>query len=424
MKKMLLTLLALLPLSATVSAQETAGAAAWETAGCSAALGAGRLIATETVIAESPDPTGIYLYTPAIAEGFDGRFVVAVDYGGPGTWQLDGPTSDFGDYSAGNQIRVLLSDDEGATWRDPGARIPMMHEILFKAGSSLYMIGHSGRLLITRSDDNGETWSDPAVLCNEPRWHQSCGAVDIHDGKVTLVYEKWVEEKHPWPGVGPVLMQADVDADLTKASNWKFSELYNPDADIAAAKPSGIPAIKARNAGILETNVVRVYDENSFFYDPSGRSVVLMMRANTGFEDIGVMLKGYEDEDGKLRIGKLQKKGHDVFYTHIPGANLKFHICYDPVTRLYWLVHSQISGTMAQRRRLALSYSPDLLRWTFAGLVAVGPADNAARHYATMMIHGDDIYIVSRSGDLRAKTAHDNNLTTFHKVKDFRKLVY
>ncbi len=123
-------------------------------------------------------------------------------------------------------------------------------------------------------------------------------------------------------------------------------------------------------------------------------------------------------------IGKLQKKGHDVFYTHIPGANLKFHICYDPVTRLYWLVHSQISGTMAQRRRLALSYSPDLLRWTFAGLVAVGPADNAARHYATMMIHGDDIYIVSRSGDLRAKTAHDNNLTTFHKVKDFRKLVY
>ena len=233
-----------------------------------------------------------------------------------------------------------------------------------------------------------------------------------------------MEEKPPWPGGGPVLMPADVDADLTKASNWKFSELYNPDADIAAAKPSGIPAIKARNAGILETNVVRVYDENSFFYDPSGRSVVLMMRANTGFEDIGVMLKGYEDEDGKLRIGKLQKKGHDVFYTHIPGANLKFHICYDPVTRLYWLVHSQISGTMAQRRRLALSYSPDLLRWTFAGLVAVGPADNAARHYATMMIHGDDIYIVSRSGDLRAKTAHDNNLTTFHKVKDFRKLVY
>jgi len=385
---------------------------------------AGRIIATEKVIAESPDPSGIFLYTPAIVEGFDGRFVVAVDYGGPGTWQLDGPTSDFGDYVAGNQIRVLLSDDEGETWRDPGARIPMMHEILFKAGKSLYMIGHSGRLLITRSDDNGETWSEPSVLCGQPRWHQSCGAVDIHDGKVTLVYEKWLEEGHPWPGVGPVLMQAEVDADLTKAANWKFSELYNPDVDIASSVPSGIPASKVRNAGILETNVVRIYDENSFFYDPSGRSVVLMMRAQTGFEDIGVMLRGYEDEDGKLKIGKLRKKQHELFYVHIPGANLKFHVCYDPVTKLYWMVHSQISGTMAQRRRLALSYSPDLLRWTFAGLVAVGPADNAARHYATMMIHGDDIYIVSRSGDLRAKNAHDNNLTTFHKVKDFRNLVY
>ena len=391
---------------------------------CSTPYNCGRLLAGEKVITTSPNPDSIYLYTPAIAEGFGGRFVVAVDYGGPGTYSLDGPKSDFGDYTAGNQIRVLLSDDKGRTWRETPARIPMMHEILFKAGGSLYMIGHSGRLLITRSDDNGETWSEPAVLCPEPRWHQSCTAVDVYDGKVTLVYEKWVAEKHKWPGVGPVLMQAREDADLTDPSNWKFSELYNPDDDMEAARPSGIPVNAPGAPGMLETNVIRVHNPANPFYDATGKSVALLARASTGFPDIGVMLKGYEREDGSLAIGRFRKNEGEVYFVHIPGGDLKFHILYDPESRLYWLLHSQIDGRMNYRRRLALSYSPDLLRWTFAGLVAVGPTDHSARHYATMIQDGDDLFIVSRSGDEKARTAHDGNIVTFHRIKDFRKLIY
>ena len=391
---------------------------------CSTPYNCGRLLAGEKVITTSPNPDSIYLYTPAIAEGFGGRFVVAVDYGGPGTYSLDGPKSDFGDYKAGNQIRVLLSDDKGRTWRETPARIPMMHEILFKAGGSLYMIGHSGRLLITRSDDNGETWSEPAVLCPEPRWHQSCTAVDVYDGKVTLVYEKWVAEKHKWPGVGPVLMQAREDADLTDPSNWKFSELYNPDEDMEAARPSGIPVNAPGAPGMLETNVIRVHNPANPFYDATGKSVALLARASTGFPDIGVMLKGYEREDGSLAIGRFRKNEGEVYFVHIPGGDLKFHILYDPESRLYWLLHSQIDGRMNYRRRLALSYSPDLLRWTFAGLVAVGPTDHSARHYATMIQDGDDLFIVSRSGDEKARTAHDGNIVTFHRIKDFRKLIY
>ena len=147
---------------------------------------------------------------------------------------------------------------------------------------------------------------------------------------------------------------------------------------MAAAVPSGIPAVANQlNAGILETNVVRVHDPERPFYDSTGRSVVLMMRANTGIPDIGVMLRGVEREDGSLAIERLQRNGHEVLFTHIPGANLKFYLCYDEATQLFWLLHSQPDGRMQERRRLALSYSPDLLRWTFAGLVAVGPADNA-----------------------------------------------
>ena len=391
---------------------------------CGGPSGAGRPVADELVIASSPAPDSVFLYTPAIAEGLDGRFVVAVDYGGPGTGILDGPRSDFGDYPAGNQIRVYLSDDKGRTWRETASRIPMMHEILFKAGDRLYMIGHSGRLLITRSDDNGETWSEPAVLCPEPRWHQSCTAVDVYDGKVTLVYEKWVADGHPWPGVGPVLMRADEQADLTQASNWKFSDLYDPDADMDAARPSGIPVVGGKAAGILETNVVRIYNPSHPFYDATGKSVVLLSRASAGFPDIGVMLRGYEREDGSLAVGRCHLDNGDVLFVHIPGANLKFHLVYDPKSELYWLLHSQIDGRMNARRRLALSYSPDLLHWTFAGLVAVGPTDRSARHYATMIVNGDDLCIVSRSGDEQARNAHDGNIVTFHRVRNFRDLVY
>lgn len=189
-----------------------------------------------------------------------------------------------------------------------------------------------------------------------------------------------------------------------------------------AARPSGIPVCKPKNAGMLETNVVRIYDESNPFYDPN--SVVLMARASTGWPDIGVMLKGSFLPDGSLKIERLHKNEGEVFFTHIPGGDLKFHVLYDEKSGLYWLLHSQIDGRMNQRRRLALSYSPDLIRWTFAGLVAVAPADNAARHYATMIIDGDDICVVSRSGDELARTPHDGNIVTFHRVKDFRKLIY
>ena len=47
-----------------------------------------------------------------------------------------------------------------------------------------------------------------------------------------------------------------------------------------------------------------------------------------------------------------------------------------------------------------------------------------ARHYASMVIDGPDLHVLSRSGDHRAKSAHDGNLITFHTVKDFRDLVY
>ena len=74
-----------------------------------------------------------------------------------------------------------------------------------------------------------------------------------------------------------------------------------------------------------------------------------------------------------------------------------------------------------ERRHLGLFWSQNLENWVCAGLVASGCADNAARHYATLAIDGEDLLILSRSGDANACTAHNNNMQTLHRIKDFRR---
>jgi hypothetical protein len=41
-----------------------------------------------------------------------------------------------------------------------------------------------------------------------------------------------------------------------------------------------------------------------------------------------------------------------------------------------------------------------------------------------MAISGDDLLVLSRSGDERAATAHNGNFISFHRIRDFRQLVY
>ena len=71
-----------------------------------------------------------------------------------------------------------------------------------------------------------------------------------------------------------------------------------------------------------------------------------------------------------------------------------------------------------------LHFSKNCVDWCFAGRVADTGDPKQSRNYASMAIDGDDLHVLSRSGDARAKSAHDGNLITFHTVRDFRRLVY
>jgi len=401
-------------------------------------------------VCESPSPTTVFCYTPGLARLDNGRLVATMDFGGPG-WKKGEP-----------QGRAFTSDDHGTSWTQRAA-FPFLHARPFAAGKSVYVLGHAGDLTVIRSDDNGETWGVPAKLTNGQHWHQSACNVWYANGCVYLVMERRVSEKiKTWPvgELAPVLMRAKLTADLTRRESWTFaSELsfhdtipgIETDPSInyfgvpfyPSAYPKGSLPAPARNSapiGWLETNVVQFRDPNHIWFDPQGKTFHLWARAHTGGTGYAAIAKVVENADGSMTTS-LEKvpSGKTALFVPCPGGQMRFHVLYDEQTRLFWLLSSQATDSMTradrlppdrfnlpnnERHRLQLHFSKNMVDWCFAGIVAMGATPMESRHYASMAIDGDNLCILSRSGDRRAKSAHDGNLITFHTVRNFRSLVY
>jgi hypothetical protein len=257
-------------------------------------------------------------------------------------------------------------------------------------------------------------------------------------------------------GLAPVLMRGREDADLTKGENWTFaSELvFNDAVDYRQLDHFGVPFFDMdpkqstypaphRNMapiGWLETNVVQFVDPDHDWYDPAGKTFHLWARAHTGGTGLAAIAKVVELPDGSMQtLLETAPSGRKMVYAPCPGGQMRFHILYDAPTKTYWLLSSQATDSMTrpdrlpadrfnlpnnERHRLQLHFSKNCIDWCFAGLVAAGATPRESRHYASMIIDGDDLHVLSRSGDQRAKSAHDGNLITFHTIKDFRKLLY
>jgi len=411
------------------------------------------------VVYESPNPRTVHCYTPGVAILPSGRLIATLDVGGIGASFLPGVVTKGADgKTVVNRGKVFTSDDRGRTWTHRG-NFPFAHARPFTAGKSLYILGQAGDLVIFHSDDDGETWSGPFTLTDGEFWHQSACNVHYANGCVYLVMER----RAPRPLLGwevavlaPVLMRARVDADLTKRKSWTFaSELVFEDAiDYRALDYFGVPFFSAdarlsipvawgramAPIGWLETNVVQFVDPDHVWFDPKGKTFHLWMRAHTGGTNLAAICKVVENDDGAMTtMLECAPSGKTVAYVPCPGGQMRFHVLYDKESRLYWLLSSQSTDSMRragrlpvdrfglpnnERHRLQLHFSRNMIDWCFAGIVAIGKTPRQARHYASMVIDGDDLHILSRSGDDRAKSAHDGNLITFHTVRNFRDLVY
>ncbi len=402
----------------------------------------------------SPDPAHLYGYTPGICRLPSGRLVVTHEISSAGK-PVKPENKPF------HESRVMTSDDGGRTWTQR-ATFDLNFARPFVAGKSLYILGRNKQVGIIRSDDEGMTWSERSFLNDKDIWHQSACNVLFTKGNVYLVMEKHAPLRgiQGWQvgDLAPVLMRARAESDLLDRKNWTFaSELVFedlPESQMPNAfgfpfhpmdrkKVTFLVPPKGRSmapAGWLETNVVQFSDPQHVWYDPAGKTFHLWMRANTGMTNYAAIAQVKENEDGSMTTSVVKSPaGTPMLFVPCPGGQMRFHVAWDEKTKLYWLLGSQTTDSMIrpdampkdrwgtpdnERHRLVLHFSKNMIDWCFAGLVSIGATPKESRHYASMCIDGEDLCIVSRSGDAKAHSAHNGNLITFHRVQKFRSLVY
>lgn len=421
------------------------------------AQGAIRALAQDHVVFDESPPGGpTPLNTPSILRLDGGRLVAASERSGVNSeWRKQGNP----------WARLTTSDDGGLTWTIR-ATPNISQARLFRAGRSLYYLGHDGDLKIMRSDDRGEHWSAPADLgTKKPNWYATACNVWHAKGNVYLVMERrlYEDNKSGWTisNLAPVLLRAREQDDLTQPSSWSYSsELAFADLlpgyrqNDLALDYFGVPFFAQKfplanqvspghpmhPMGWLETNVVQITDPHHQWFDPQQRTFHLFLRAHTGGTGYAAIAQVVENDDGTMTTGLVRApSGKTQLFLPFPGGQMRFHVLYDEPTKLYWLLGTQATDSMTrpdalpadryqlpnnERTRLVLHFSKNMVDWCFAGLVAIGPGNRGARHYASMAIDGDDLVILARSGDERAQSAHNGNLITFHRVRNFRGLAY
>ena len=401
----------------------------------------------EQVIFRSDDPQQLYCYSPHIITMKSGRLALSFDLGGEGVLELPGIKAIGDDYDPPAQAKIYTSDDQGQSWQFR-ANIPGRHCRLFEANGTVYILGHAGMLVIAGSSDQGDTWSDAVNLLNDDRkFHQAPCSYVYANESIYIVMEERISDS-TWPGVAPILLSARLDDDLLNPAAWRFSNSLIYDDEVkennigaplfeeqffAPYKHTGVP-------GWLESNLIELKDPRHLFYDPEGKTFYLWMRFNSGFTNMAAIARGIDCSDGALKLELVKTPGGAAkIFAPTPGGHMKFFIMYDEPSKLYFLLSSQSTDSMvhpldlpperfgmgdSERHRLQLHFSRNCFDWCFAGLVAVGENPLHARHYASMTVVGDDLLILSRSADENAKSAHDGNLITLHKILNFRELIY
>ncbi len=364
------------------------------------------------IVARTPSPD-LITDDPALVRLPSGRLLATWTFRRTGTFEAA--------QSNPQRFRLAWSEDEGCTWTqlaplEINMGLPLVHD------GALYLLGNAlGRrdIIISRSGDEGRTWAPFVTVFRGSYWNAPTGNA-VKDSTFYRAFGAPNDEGvYNDRGSRCVVVAGDLRKDLLQPSAWRLSN----DLVYPGTPPSLKVGLFGREDHWLEPNTINV----------KGRIRVLLRPRIDRYATSSLAAVCDLDDDGRqLRLSFSQ------FYP-LPGAQNKFHIIFDNVSRLFWMTSNLPTSTqdleLAQRlaatghkrspgderRFLMLFYSVDALNWFQAGCIAMWPSMLQSFNYVTQIVDGEDMLFLSRTSKA-GPNQHDADLITFHRLKDFRSL--
>ena len=343
--------------------------------------------------------SGGHLCSPSLLVHPDGYLLASMDIYGRNTPQ--------------NLTLVFRSDDRGKSWYHYSELFPCFWGTLFYHKGCVYMISVStehGDILIGRSDDGGKSFCTPTVLArgsgrtDVAGWHKGAMPITEHAGRLWIGVDFGA---HKTGGYASSLLSADAYSDLLCPSSWTLTPPLCFDS-------SWEGAVLGDERGFLEGNAV---------VSPDGE-ILNFLRYSTDRGEpncclAGVLLGDVSEPKRALRFKK---------FVSFPGNLSKFDIKRDESTGYYFTIVSRIHDKTRPRTRNLLSFaaSTDLENWTvLCDLIDYRDSDDqlVGFQYVSFDFDGEDILYLCRTAFNGAKSYHDNNYVTFHKIENFRSLI-
>ena len=377
-----------------------------------------------------PGKEGGYFMAPSMAKMPSGTLVAATCQG-----------EKYPDGGKGlRSLSFYQSKDGGAAWKKVG-KLPYdsCEPNLFVHEGRLYLLitpnGNNGRLershfprdgrwglWVSVSDDEGATWT-PAKRVVEGKVRPDQASPQHNTGGQTAMVVRngciYLTVSDNFARLAAVACQ--FNRGIRNPDAWRISDMVE-----MPIPPELVHAPFQGRSGmrVLEGNVVNV----------AGRLLVVARAIINGgaTANMGAVFEILDNAQQSLRLQFLQ------LYP-IPGGQMKFYIQYDAPSQLYWMASNLPSNSAflvtndawekakktnpwaTDRRSLTLWYSVDSLNWFPAGWVARAQCWTQSFHYPVMLIDGDDLLIISRTG-LHSGNQHDVDAATFHRIKNFRNL--
>lgn len=340
--------------------------------------------------------SGRYLCSPSLLAHPDGYLLASMDV--------------FHGTSPQNLTLIFRSDDGGKSWRYLAELMPCFWGKLFLHKGEVYMLACSteyGDLLIGKSTDGGATFGAPTVLLRGSNGKNGSSGVHKNPQNIvnfggrlygTLEWGAWANKDYCHAAM---VMSCSEDADLLAPESWSFTEPV-PFAHFAPE--------------VADVTIPAMTIEGTPVVSPEGKLLDIMRFSKRGY----ALCYSVDTQDAEAPLE----------YSHImefPANFSKFMIKYDSASGYYYSIVCRLYDGCrdSARNYQVLMRSRDLEVWEDAAVLYDFRSMSASKvglQYVDFNFDGDDIIYLCRTAWNGAASFHDSNYSTFHRIKNFRKL--